>query len=380
MKKALVFLLCFFLLPMGGCWDMAEINERTFVLAMGIDKADEEELCKYIFHCASPSGESSDVTSNQMSYVNIVVTAPALAPAISEMIRSCDHNVSFEHLQVLALGGRYAKESDLHDLDSLFRIASVRRKCSVVIADSELEKLLTERGGDDSAEKIRQLVAQYYSDSLRTAGDFSLQELFSRRKSELSFYLPLVNIISSSDLGAAMPGSASSENTEPIFIVNGVCAFDSGRYSGCLGIPELETMRLLGNRQTQGMIASAKNGKRELHYQIISSRCRCSCSVKSGVPEFEIELKMECMLLEHGDSFGESAAPVIENDVRERIERLITLSRGRYGAEIAGLETAARQNCALWFNASRKEWKKLYEQAEISVNVQCTAASDGFIK
>lgn len=370
--------MCVCLLPLGGCWDMADVNQRTFVLAMGIDTTDDEKLFRYTFHCASPSGESSDVQSNKLSYVNFSIDSPSLILAIRELILNSEHTASFEHLKLLSLGSDYAEVCKLDDLDSLFRVATVHRKCSVVVSDGSASDLLVSSEGEDSTAVLSSLLSRYGRSDMKNGSDFSLQELFIKRQDDLSVYLPLISIMSTTDMNVSVSAENGKES-DNVFFLDGLCSFVSGQYAGKLGEPELETIRLL-NYEKSGDIIPVVTAYGTYYYHIISSHFQRECAIDDGMPRFSLSLSVTCELADSGGKpSGAARESDMERELKKRIERLVDFSRMGYGAEILGLETEARQSHARWFAENRERWQEIYACSDISVDVDCTILSHGYI-
>ena len=65
MKKQTVFVSCFFLL-LTGCWDKVEIEDLAYVIAIGLDKTEGENLV-ITYQIAIPEGGEGDTESEIIS-------------------------------------------------------------------------------------------------------------------------------------------------------------------------------------------------------------------------------------------------------------------------------------------------------------------------
>lgn len=114
--KLLIMLLCIVLL--SGCWDKVEIEDRLFVLGIGVDKAKEEEKVhptdRYAINFASPIvgalKDGGGETFNTYKTMSEIFTF-----GLNQMYERMDKKLSFQHTRILLFG------EDLLKDDILFR-------------------------------------------------------------------------------------------------------------------------------------------------------------------------------------------------------------------------------------------------------------------
>lgn len=104
------------MLILTGCWDKVEIEDRLFVMGLGIDKAKEEEkqqpTDKYVVNFVSPivakmkeGGEASFSTYKTVSSI--------LTFGLNQMYERMDKKLSFQHTRVLIFGEELLKDEKL---------------------------------------------------------------------------------------------------------------------------------------------------------------------------------------------------------------------------------------------------------------------------
>ncbi|WP_337032296.1 Ger(x)C family spore germination protein [Paenibacillus illinoisensis] len=107
-KSGLV-LLCFFLCT--GCWSKVEINERTFITAMYVDKGEkpgniELTLSMPLPNRLAPQGGKS----GKEPYAVVSATAPTIADALERIQTDLTRKISWGHTRVVVFGEEYAKD------------------------------------------------------------------------------------------------------------------------------------------------------------------------------------------------------------------------------------------------------------------------------
>lgn len=121
MKNSFIFLLFLLLVPsLSSCYDDKEIDETAYIIALGIDKGDNENY-SYTFQFSSPlslsSSESSEGTgqaggekqanSNESSTVsNLVIDAPDFYIAKNMTNNFLSKNVDMSHLKLIVFSAQ----------------------------------------------------------------------------------------------------------------------------------------------------------------------------------------------------------------------------------------------------------------------------------
>ncbi|MFS0869810.1 Ger(x)C family spore germination protein [Paenibacillus xylanilyticus] len=100
------------LLLCSGCWSKVEINERTFITAMYIDKADipgeiEVTLSMPLPNRLAPEGGGG---SGKDPYAVVSATAPTIADALEKIQTDLTRKISWGHTRVVVFGEAYARE------------------------------------------------------------------------------------------------------------------------------------------------------------------------------------------------------------------------------------------------------------------------------
>ncbi len=379
-KRFLLLLIMLTFIVPSGCWDLADVNDHIFILGLGIDKDETAGLFRFTFHYANPRGEASDSSSGTMTYINTTIRSSSLSLAVRELIRNSDSEANFEHMQTLVLGIDYLSDLSFDDIDMLFRMASVRRKCVVVTSDGKASDLLSMKfSGMSTAIMINRLSNHYTSANSNILEGFSLTSLYSKKSDNLSFYLLSVGAVENSNYTVlSITDQPDAQNIS--IAVTGISVFNNCRYAGRLGYSELETIRLLFNRQSEGIVNITSEDNSSVCYQIISSKCDRSCVFTNGQPDFTIKLDIECLLIDSSDDTISDGKKMIKEDIEKKINNLILLSKNKYGAELLGLETATRQKNRKWFDENRDFWNNKYTESKISVEIDCRIVSEGIIE
>jgi spore germination protein len=145
-------------LSLAGCWDRVEIDQRGFVVGVGIDAApqpeDEEQTKKGkvyrgTYQIIKPSGLSSSIGGKggggpQDTHLDITTeedSLPAITSRISTMVGRSPY---FEHLQMIILSSELARKpgavTDV--LDYFLRDVEMRRDIKIIVSNGSAKDVL----------------------------------------------------------------------------------------------------------------------------------------------------------------------------------------------------------------------------------------------
>jgi len=149
----------------GGCWDRRELQERNFVLAVGIDMADamipgvkpeQRAEVSRIETFAQPHGNkryrlslqilklgsSGNEKDNKKTYV-ISNTGDSLFEMIRDMLGQSSKSLWFEHIQVIIISEAVLKQAGLAEvLDFFKRDSEMRSRIKIYVTSGEARALL----------------------------------------------------------------------------------------------------------------------------------------------------------------------------------------------------------------------------------------------
>lgn len=346
--------------PFSACWDMNEINDRVFILGIGVDRASDGEY-EFTFQTAQFLGESA--------YSNISITSDSLSRAVRELEKSST-NISFEHLCLVVLSDGAAKADFYSLLDYLFREGTIRRQCQIAVSPIPAKELLLKKTGNAGAAVYAAQVLESSDSSQVRLATMTLNRLYIVKTVGEGFYIPT---LSTTD------AEAVSGTDAPCFIsVSGAYCYNNVGYSGMVSKSDAELIRLFSNGQANGIIESANIDGTVIRYKIESSSCDKKVNLKDDRLFFNIDLNIECSLIEN-PSDSEVDSDAIEKSLYSRIYPLTVQSRNELGASILGLERTARQHYHSWYLSNHDSWDSLYNSSDIKLTINCTVRRVGSV-
>lgn len=181
MKRVAVLLVCLTLF-FTGCDKVTELDEKSFVTAIGFDKGENYNL-RFTFIFTNPS-RSSDSSNPEEKDETIVIEAPSLYSAIEQINNFKSKKIELTHTQIVVFSEALAREGLEEYIYMLIRSSHFRPNTYVCIADESSMEYLenVNPSGVYHLEKFFQLL--FNKMSADTKGDMYLYDSYFRLRSE----------------------------------------------------------------------------------------------------------------------------------------------------------------------------------------------------
>ncbi|MBM7662973.1 spore germination protein [Bacillus mesophilus] len=159
MRKIKILTILLILLMNSGCWDSIEIEQRGFVIGVGIDLAEKkgeegDKLLKltqqFVVPAAMSGSGSSSGEGTQEAYQNI----ESVGNTIFEMVRTVAAQTSrspfYEHIKLIVISEEVAKSEKFPDvIDFFLRYPEMRRGIQVMITPDSAKDILEFKPGNE---------------------------------------------------------------------------------------------------------------------------------------------------------------------------------------------------------------------------------------
>ena len=162
-------------LLLSGCWDKVEIENRAFVLSLGIDKYSEKqdseispkENMENRFSVSIAMPQTEDSSSENDENINKVKTSSNVTIS-SAMQFSGSHSsqkLFFGHTKLAVFGSELLKNSELfrETIDTFERTPEISRKILILSTDNEAEEVL---GFKESSEPVSMFISNFYKNNI----------------------------------------------------------------------------------------------------------------------------------------------------------------------------------------------------------------------
>ena len=330
-------------LTLCGCYDSSEVEEKGYVIAIGIDKGDNSEF-KYTFQLSNPleSGGSMGAeekadekqSDGNNTVDNICVEADDFFTAKNKLKSVLSKKADFSNVKVVALSNQVAEEDALSHCVILLKDREVRPSANICVASSAVEFLKSVNP------TLEENTIRYY------------ELFFKNRDVPYSTVITLREFVSRS-VDKAYDAVAPLVNENGL---SGMALFLSGKMCGVADADEALIYNLLiGNTEGAGL----NYGTGEC---TLSSICKPDINVSTENVNPYITLEIEISVSEGADL--DKVTRLLKSRTESFLYKTSALS-----CDILGLGRKVKSAFATQFKWESYNWNILYKKSVFSVNV-----------
>lgn len=364
-----ILLLSLGALLFAGCWDRREIEERSNVMASGIDVCEEDQDCRLVISRQIaipgriPQGSAEGVGGGGGEDTVVVFSAPGKTPpeTLARAQTELNRMINFGQTRLQVFGEAYARRGLAEYLDYLRRMPEFRRLMWVIVTEGRADNVLRAR---PSLERVPALfLNDMIEDAVRagripqiTLGDF-LVRLSNPGEEPVA---PLIRMA-----GRDHP------------IITGLAVFRGADMVGKLDLPEGSTfLHLRGQARVREQLTLALPGGRHATVTVYGSASRYMLRSERGRIHALVRISMEAELtsLSPGlDSSDPSVLAMVERagarEVARRSKALTDRLQQELHSDILGLGEMVRSRMpGVW--ASISSWPAAFDKAKFDFEVE----------
>jgi len=365
MKKYRLLILCILTFDVAfltGCWDKIEINDRSFIIGIGIDNEDGE----FSITCTTPNiSESKGGDSSKEAQNNYIKTSKdkTIASALHNMEANLDVNLDFGHTKVLVLGKSLIEDPNmLKDVVDYFdrnTIYSMRIKVmttqmkAVDILQTKIE------GKDSTGVYIAKIFKNHSDDILR----FNTVDL-----GDLVFQL-------NASKGSALISKIMLEDKELKF--GGGAVIKDYSLDGWLEEEELRSLGWLRGKAKRSEV-NFKYNDITMPYCISNSQSKSNFELKDDTLYIDVEIKSEGNIPEYrleeqslfDDKVIKQLGEAVDKTIKEEVEKLNAKMQNEFQSDIAGYQDQLKISNRKIYLKTKDQWEEYFINAKINVNVK----------
>lgn len=362
-------LLLTLVLLLTGCWDRREIDERSNVLAVGVDLCEKGADCKMVVtrQIAIPGriplgGASGGASAKGESVVAFSTPGKSGPDTSAKAQAELNRAVSFAHTRFIAFSEEFARKDVREYLDYVRRVPEVRRLMWITITEGKASDVLR------SKPSLELVPALYLNDMIDDAvkggrlPDVYLGEFLTRisNKGEDTI-APIIRMI-----GLDHPALA------------GLAVFRDFRMVGKLSPEEMFTfMQLRGNRKGAESLEVALPGGKSTILRVYERRAKYRLSLEQGKLLCQIKVRLETEMVQLSPELtGEDPKVLAQverlaaEEVVKRSNALVKKLQQEYRADILGIGERVRGTMPRYWKSIGADWHSTYVKSEVQVSAE----------
>lgn len=376
-----------------GCWDRLEIEERSVVLGISVDVAEEEaeqeedevshlqgkfpapekDMIRVAAQIALPGriplgpGESGGggQGSDQTVWV-INVVGHTIDDALMNLQQQISGRLFFGHLRVIVVSEAVAQKG-LENLNDYFRRNSeVRRMAWMMIAKGNAERLMS------AAPKLERVPTLYLLSTMDSAvklGKFPRDYVgiywSNSTKKGQEAYLPYVEIMEEQNIQIA--GLAYFQSDKMVGVTK---PFEIAGFMGIKG------MTPAGYR---GFVTLEGSSHNNVTIYATNRKSKIEVEIKNGLPHFNVSVFTEINLEEKiNEQFTVDQSDILKEIEQKNKESLVKTYEAlikktqEKGSDIFGFGEYVRAKEPKYWNAevkTKERWQEMYKEISVDINV-----------
>jgi len=384
-KVKVICFLCILTLLLSGCWSKRELNELAIVVALGIDKVEDEfEITVQI---VDPSEVSMRQASTQRSpVISYHSKGETIFDAIRKMTTLAARKPYFAHLQVVVLGEDLAKEGISDSLDLIARDHEFRKDFDVVMSHEATAKEVL-----NVLTPIEKVPANKILNSLTVSEKVwgstiavNIDELVSTLSNkENGALISAIEVHGDKRLGIDQT-NVQRVKTPVLLKYAGLAVFKEDKFVGLLSEGESKSVSFLSDKiqSTIEIVACPKQGT--LSTEITSSTTKVKGSFQNGKPKIDVQINVEQNVGEVECEINLSKNKTIDyinkktaQGIEERIEKTLEKIQQQYQVDVLGYGDALHRADAKQWKKIKKDWSTIFPDLPIHVHVKVTTQGLG---
>lgn len=374
MKKIKIVLLLIPIILLAGCWDMVEINQRTYPYSFGVDLIDnEKENLSLIITYPNIKALGKNPSSEDKTYI-LKAQGTSIFDAIRKLSTETRGPFYFKHLRVLVLGEDAAKNKKIVNeiMDGLMRDYIINKRVLITVVEDKAEKLLESLPGNVKQEFVEGTL-------------FGL--LLNAQNA--TYFTPnhLSDFIDSMDKkGAAIVPLLFQENETVKASGGGI--FKDYTLVGYIDGKENEAISILdGTAQTTAIDINYKGDIISLNTDNIESKKKLLPNDESLKIKYNIQV--EGSIQEYKISEGGALIKTVEkiNEIEEMyakqlkaaLDNIINVLQKDFKADALGIgEYLSKYHPKLWKEV-KDDWENVFADIEIELDIEVKIRRRGLI-
>lgn len=396
MKKIIFFLiLSIILFNFTGCYDARGIEELAYVVAIGLDASDDNQIelsLQFATANESSSSESSGNSSQSKETNLTTVKCNTINSGMSSINSHISKKINLSHCQVLVISEELAKKGVSEYIDTLCNNIEIKSDCSIIVSKCEAKEYL-----ENVKPALENLTARYYESTINSAEytgytvDITLSQFYSKIKDSCCETYAILGSITNED--NSVPPKINADYTageNPIkdkdVIDNlGIAAFKGDKFVGELtGLDSLCHVTIT-NELEECTLTVPNPDEKDKYYDLSlvpNKKTKCSVSIIDSIPHINISiyLRGKGLSLDQNTKYSSEGAL---NDINkyaseyltEAITNYLNKTSKEYKSDICGFGKYAVTNYLTLDEWYKSNWLDNYEKAVFSVNVTVSIES-----
>ncbi len=380
-------------LCLGGCSYSVEINDKSYVLAIGFDEGSDDML-KVSFLFAYPTGGSGEESGGEKTKQKDIVTveAPTLYSALRLLDTFKSKQIDTNHTKLIVFSEKIAKSKgiDLQVID-LVNTRSFRPSIYLCVSQTAPDKLFKSMEPKQEI-FIEKYIEHLFSKVAKNGESFVYlyNHYFDRSEGYKGFLLPLIGMTDKDDAKNAVKNQADEKPDDftvdytakeipleggSVVALSGYAVFTGKKMTHTLGLDESEIVRIMGNELPYGQFCVLWPEKNRYVNVLLRQPDPTYIKVSTDEkPRIKIKITLKGEFTGAGDVIRtvrefQAFTDFLEKTFTKKTRELLLRTQNEFGADVLGLGDYAKKTFLTNSQWQSYNWEERYKTAELDVSV-----------
>ncbi len=370
MRRLLTVCLALLMVPLTGCWDYKEAENRSVVGGMAIDCG----TGPFRYHLTFEVADLSDGGGQQTKLKGKIIEADGntIFDAVKNASRVSGHALYFSDCKIVIFSSGIARKGLTPVFDWLNRDMQPRFviRMMVSLEDTAGELLQGQPGGN--------LASYQIFNSLKNLSE-------SGKTPEVSLY-QADNILLGQGKDLVLPclrlkEIGGKEQAE----ISGTAVFNGDKYAGVRNEEQTADDMLVAGQLHQGvLLVGEKPDKKDITLKIQAVSANTSPQLDGKTPAMKIGIKTKCIFDEensHNNYFAQLGIKRIEQfasaSLEERAERAVHEVQNSFGCDIFGFGRKIYEKDPKLWAELKPDWHQKFRTLKVSINAEVQISNTG---
>lgn len=362
-------------LLLAGCWDKAELTDRSFIIGLALDKADNGliDLTVQIYKPVHSGGSEGKEGGGNISYVNVQTKGETMFDGIRDIILHTGRKGQWSHLKSIIVEDQLVQIYPIGEvLDFFYRDHEARLSSSFFISHGKAAQYLEMKPLIEKTVSQQLLqITRYANHHNYKTTDASLLDLFLGLRSQT---------------GISLVPYITKKGDEPV--ASGMAVLKKGKWQGTVSPQDTQKIHMLLNQYKGGIIrvpcetGSNSSATRDNSLEVLSFHSKLKPQIEDEAVKLQVFVQfsaalgeMRCTKLktpEDEKKFTEAAAETVEESLRQTLNQM---KQKKW--DLIGLgDRIYRKNPALW-KRWKRNWEERFADTQFDIKVKVEIKNSG---
>ncbi|WP_337099982.1 Ger(x)C family spore germination protein [Paenibacillus sp. YIM B09110] len=391
-KRAILLtaLIALCLPALTGCWNSREPKELAIVMALGIDKAENDKY-KITFQIANSGVVAPGVVAGGSSFAVPIMVYSGTGNSIYEAIRKTSRKVPrqlfFAHIRLIVIGESLAKQG-IEELFDFFDRSRETRLTSMVLISrdvdaSQIVQTLTpmEKLPANSIIGTMGFTSKLWSNSITVYIDDLIRMLVSEERTLLVSGIRLVGQVEA----AQKRENVEQVKPKAIITIQGMAVFEKGKLKEWIdGKLARGVIWTRNEMKSSVMLVAAGDKKEAISIEVARGNTKVKARLVQGKPVFHVNIWAEGFITENEseldlnkpealDTLEQEWATAIKAEVETAVKHMQTdkLDVLKFS------NVMKRAYPKKWLEGLKEDWNDTFASSEVQVTVHTELRNQG---